>query len=445
MVRRHLVGNAIWIGSLSVQLILATPTEYWTSALQLLPRQDTKFHWTAIGDSWTTGVSWSKGTQWNGQADCFRYNQAWPAQMATDSSWTSDAQEFIFAACAGARLPDTKEKQLPVAGTPSLMIGTMGGNQAEFGNIVEACIYRPLNPRPDGPYGQPYWNDPEGKGQCKKLLKTAKAYISSGQLETDLRHTLDDIFASNAAKSHARFDFYLVSYAQFFNPDSNDCDGWYFQPTFVVDPVTNLPEEDSLALVVKPLRKEMNDAIDQYNQIYQKVVNSYKPPSGMHLGFIPISDAFAGHRFCEPGHTRGDQFSSDNVWMFNLNVFGNAEGDADGKEIYPLEVGKTKSGFVYTAWPKGVDEKQFVNTDPFFHSGKLSPGSSGYLGRPFHPKQPGHKAMKDIIIAKLRSDGVPGVKTASQGSAPATTSTAPSSQRTAPDGPRVAREKQVVS
>lgn len=271
MVRRYLASNALWIASLSAQLTFATPIEYSTSALQLLPRQSAKFQWTAIGDSWTTGVSWSKSTQWNGQSDCFRYNQAWPAQMATDSSWTDAGQEFTFAACAGARLPDVKAKQLPVAGTPGLMIGTMGGNQAEFGNIVEACIYRPLNPSPFGVYGQPYWNDPSGKGKCKQLLKTAKDYISNGQLEADLRQTLDDIFASNAAKSHSRFDFYLVSYAKFFNADSDTCDKWYFQPTFVRDPVTNLPEEDSLALLVKPLRQEMNDAIDQYNQIYVSV------------------------------------------------------------------------------------------------------------------------------------------------------------------------------
>jgi hypothetical protein len=46
----------------------------------------------------------------------------------------------VFAACAGARLPDTKAKQLPVSGSPSLMVGTMGGNMAEFGAIVEVNL-----------------------------------------------------------------------------------------------------------------------------------------------------------------------------------------------------------------------------------------------------------------------------------------------------------------
>ncbi|KAI9858932.1 MAG: hypothetical protein M1813_007234 [Trichoglossum hirsutum] len=308
MICRHLAANALWIASLSATLTFVSPIEYLASALRILPRQNAKFQWTAIGDSWTTGVSWSKSTSWNGQADCFRYNQAWPAQMSTDSSWTDAEQEFTFAACAGARLPDAKAKQLPAAGTPSLLIGTMGGNQALFGNIVEACIYRSLNPR--------------GKGLCKLLLKAAKGYISSGQLETDLRHTLDGIFASNAAKSHSRFDSYLVSYPKFFNPEYDACDKWYFQPEFVRDPVTNLPKEDSLALLVKPLRKEMNDVIDQYNQLYEKVVKSYKPPSGMHISFIPINDAFANHRFCEPSHTRADQFRSDDIWIFNLNILG---------------------------------------------------------------------------------------------------------------------------
>jgi hypothetical protein len=93
-------------------------------------------------------------------------------------------------------------------------------------------------------------------------------------METALRDTLDDIFTSDAAKSHPRFDFYLVSYAKFFNADTTACNDYWFQPEFEVDPVTNLPDEHSIALLVQPLRKEMNDAIDQVNQLYVSSIST---------------------------------------------------------------------------------------------------------------------------------------------------------------------------
>ena len=62
-------------------------------------------------------------------------------------SWIDGDQNFQFTACAGSYMKDVKG-QLEKAGKksrPQMVIGSSGSNDAHFGDILRACIYKPAN------------------------------------------------------------------------------------------------------------------------------------------------------------------------------------------------------------------------------------------------------------------------------------------------------------
>lgn len=105
----------------------------------------------------------------------------------------------------------------------------------------------------------------------------------------------------------------MIGYAHFFNVDTSGpgtCDDWTFGAYIHNEPKVDLN-----------LRLRLNSLMSDFNQRYQDVINGYTPPDNKHLGFISITEGYDGHRFCEPGTTRDDQYSSANVYFWNLSFF----------------------------------------------------------------------------------------------------------------------------
>ncbi|KAH0536746.1 hypothetical protein FGG08_006418 [Glutinoglossum americanum] len=359
------------------------------------PNSD-KFEWAVIGDSWSSGVAYSYNTQYDNNLDaCFRTNEAWGAQMESDTTWTQNPQNFHFVACGGSKMDKLKSSQIGKTGSPQLIVSTIGGNNAFFGTTVDNCVYQGNL----GSYGDPYDKDPEGKGECKKSLKKTQDYIDNADsgLGFDLKQTLDDLLASDQAKSHPEFHMYLSSYARFFNSDSDTCNDWSFSPWWRI----------WKPKLVKELRKEFNDKLDAFHNVYSTVIGSYATPSGMHLGFIPVSDGFDGHRFCEPNHSLKDQWSSDDVWIWNLQYSNPDNGQAEIGEILT-----DTNGTSYMGQAQGDSESNYQNFTLFSPDafGPSQPSGSGWSSRPFHPKKVGYTKMKDTIIQRLKGDRVPGVQ-----------------------------------
>lgn len=237
------------------------------------------FRWAAVGDSWTTGVRWSKETTYR-DGKCARATESWPAQMEEDTTWTTAPQQFHFAACAGSKF-DAVKGQMPDTGTPSVILGTTGvrhiricgssltlidpkqGNNANFGDLVDACFLRAFRGHD---YGPPWDNDPLGTGDCKKLVAKTEGYIRDS-FDGDLRRTLDDVFGADAVKNREEFWLYLSLYAHFFNSDTDDCSKWSFAPWW-----SKLKPK-----LVKPLRKLFNDDVTTLNNAYvsERLVNLF--------------------------------------------------------------------------------------------------------------------------------------------------------------------------
>jgi hypothetical protein len=361
------------------------------------PTDDGKFEWAVIGDSWSSGVAYSKNNAYDLNG-CFRTTEAWGAQMEGDATWTVNPQNFHFAACGGATMDKLKSSQIGNTGSPSLIVSTVGGNNAFFGTTVDNCVYQGKL----GSYGNPWDQDPDGTGSCKQSLQKTQDYIDNAAegLPHDLTLTLDDLFASDQAHSRPEFYMYLSSYAKFFNADAEPCNDWSFAPAW----------RFWKPKLVQGLRKEFNDKLDAFHAVYSNIASTYAPPTNMHLGFIPISDGFEGHRFCEPQHTLADQWSSPDVWIWNLQYrdsqtdtdqLGNFLTDANNTQYQDLAPGDNENN--YAAFTL------FATPDEVAAQGSSQPGS-GWSSRPFHPKFPGYTAMKDTMIQRLKTDLVPGVK-----------------------------------
>jgi hypothetical protein len=242
-------------------LLTASSLLAFASALGVPPPPQ-PLEWGTIGDSWDSGVAYSDSVAYdNNKGNCLRLKDAYGAQMEADHTWTgAGGQTFHFEGCSGAQLVNmfASNGQIQGTGKPTFVVMTVGGNNAGFGALVDNCIY---HGNPFGNYGPPWNDDPNGEGACKKSLASAANYIhhnGDGGLGSDFQKTLDDLFRSDQAKARSEFYLYVTGYAHFFNVDTDDCDEWSFSPWWV----------SQGPLVVKGLRVEMNNLLQDFLQVY---------------------------------------------------------------------------------------------------------------------------------------------------------------------------------
>ncbi|KAM7197481.1 SGNH hydrolase-type esterase domain containing protein [Naviculisporaceae sp. PSN 640] len=414
---------------------------------------DGVFEWAVIGDSWSSGVAYSYSTLWK-LADwefCYRTNQAYGPMMENEAgSWIDGEQKLNFVACGGTKMDDIT-RQLGRAGRPQLALGTFGGNDGGFGDIARACIYKP----DPGPWGFDYDEDQHGTGYCKKYLAAALEFIENpAGLAKTFRSTIDNVYAISQqdGQQHPRFDLYVSSYVKFFNAETNECNDWTFSRWFS----TGSPK------LVKALRAEINELVGKFNEVQNRVISEYQPPGSagvFHAHYVPISDKFEGHRFCEPNHSFEDQWYSSDVWLWNLSwkngqLFmdpqlpipdGNLdpattrhrkiqarrqESDTEQDEGAGMNLTYTDGNGVMRMGkpPNALDglfpvlslstenrndlDDQYVPIGPTDGDGvdASSQCGFGWTSRPFHPKPRGANAMKDAYIGAFRANKVPGVK-----------------------------------
>lgn len=81
--------------------------------------------------------------------------------------------------------------------------------------------------------------------------------------------------------------------------------------------------------------------------------------------------------------TRFDQYFNNDVWLWNVSPPLLTSGDPDTfLQQYPID----------------------PTIGPFSRTGKVK---DGWQQRPFHPKEVGHTAIKDAIIAQMKADNIP--------------------------------------
>ncbi|KAI2462864.1 SGNH hydrolase [Annulohypoxylon bovei var. microspora] len=371
-----------------------------------IDKRDNDFVWASVGDSWAAGVSYSPEQHTDYDDDkngCHRWKDSYGPIMERDTTWTTGAQKFNFAACSGAILSNIvassqgdNPPQMSLVGSPQMITYHAGGNNCGFGAVVSDCIFQPW-----GDYGPEY---PDPSGQCAKQLANSNAYIDragDGGLYQDERNTVADLLGHAAVRDNKDFRLYILGYAHFFNLGANYCDGISFGALASVPVVGNAPK------VSDRLRTDVNDGVERVNQILARVARDAGDPR---VRFLDISPAFDGHRFCEDGHGYKDQWYSADVWLWNFNT------PSDDPPADPSLMDTWLNGTyfpdntVLPTYPNGtavgVEMQGGVETDG--SGGSTGPGPT-WFQRPFHPKQGGTQAIADIIIAQALADKIPGV------------------------------------
>lgn len=319
--------------------------------------------------------------------------------MKTDASWTNNAQQFTMAACSGAWLqaavlgdPDHSEdatpqlKLLDDVGPQNMIAMILGGNNCKFTPIAESCIYlgRSFNERKT----------------CDQTFQDTEDYLSGNDNNAgksfyfDHQKTLKDIMAWPSIKDNKDFRLYVFGYALFFNtnPDSDWCNDEKFSPL----PLDSLKLDNAKRARINASTKKVNDLIEK----------SVGDLGDARVKFIPIDHRFDGHRFCEPGMTKNDQYYNNNVWFWNVS-------DPDQDPDYLLSLNPLTSAIeaIYRElWLNGKFPNGTAIDDAAMET-LLSP-NWGSQARTFHPKLGGNQAMKDALIAQLRADNAPGIKPA---------------------------------
>lgn len=353
------------------------------------------FVWASVGDSWASGVSYSTAQHTdydNDKYNCHRWINAYGALMSRDTTWTTNPQTFNFAACSGAILVnifaekqgDNPSPQMDQVGNPMMITYHAGGNNCKFGSVINDCIYQPPGKKYDPQY-------PDPSGACGTVVGQSLTYINKqgdGGLYQDELNTVRDLLGHPAVKDNKDFKLYMLSYAHFFNVDTTWCNTVSFAP--LANWGGNSPK------LTQRLRTDINDAVNTVNNILRKVADDVNDPR---VKFIDISPAFNGHRFCEANHNFKDQFYNNDVWLWNLNSPAN-DPPAD-PSLMDLWLNSAEL----------PDHTIFVPTGTISEQG--SGGSTGdgpvWTQRPFHPKQGGNQAIKDIIIAQAKADKIPGI------------------------------------
>ena len=390
-------------------------------------------NWGVVGDSWSSGVAYSRNNGYDSNVPCGRAKEAWGALMAADTSWQDGGQKFDFAACGGTKMAAAKDQFQKNVGPGSLLWSTFGGNDADFGAVARACIFQPL----PGGWGKPWDEDPNGEGECKKNIKAVGDYLDDPSgFRKDFSDNLDGLFAiaQDDSRKQDHFDMYISSYVPFFNVDTDDCDNWSFGHPWVSSAQPKL---------VKGLRQEVNDKTSQVNNIQADVIKSYKVPAPSKPNYrvhnVQPSPEFNGHRFCEVGHSFDDQFYSPDVWLWNLQYWDTQSEATTGKNEAP----KTVNGVTFMDGTGPAPESgpvMGIMSNPTPAKGVFDPGLSaqsgsggsgvGWTARPFHPKEPGYTAMKNLFIKTMQDDKIPGVKGGAAGSSTTTPPAPPPSKPT---------------
>ena len=186
---------------------------------QLTRRDMPPWPYAVIGDSWGSGVAYSQDVLYDNNTDnCLRTKESHGPQMEADTTWTGSFSSGLRdAACSGSRLVDLAKGnyQMGKVGEPDVVIMTSGGNNCDFGNIVDVCIY---HSSPTTNYGPAYADDTDSSGACAKALDNAQNYIT-GKLQGDHIQTIDDLFEDSHVNSNPDFLLYVTGYAQFFGTD----------------------------------------------------------------------------------------------------------------------------------------------------------------------------------------------------------------------------------
>lgn len=238
--------------------------------------------YTALGDSYATGVGAFALLDADPEATCHRTKSSYPYQFLLAHGDDLRISNFNFPACSGATTSDllpqissgTAIRSLPTPsydfGTPDLVSISAGGNDGNmFTDLIRACVLSLFDYESDS---VEYYNP------CSNEWYQAVVDIYG------VGRTVGDIYkqalSANLTEGQPNRAVYVLGYARFYNID----DGRDHCPN---DDKLPTPDLDDVA------GNFLNDLVDLLN------TNLKEAAEDVGATFVDIDGKFEGHRICD--------------------------------------------------------------------------------------------------------------------------------------------------
>lgn len=217
--------------------------------------------YVALGDSYAAGDG-AGSSRWLPHLDpaCGRFSEAYPAQIARNSSLDIDI--FRNVACGGATTKSIVYKQMSYLGQADWATIQVGGNEVDFFPVLNECIqqWRPLS-------------------TCDREIDRARSLIQSGQFV----QAFDDMVRHAMGETDIGSKVLVLGYATFFNAQTEQCNRVSFSKTNTANVLSN------------HLRASFNDLVIMLNTVIEASAKAHGAT------YVDIDALFDGHRFCEQG------------------------------------------------------------------------------------------------------------------------------------------------
>ncbi|KAE9977706.1 hypothetical protein EG327_007646 [Venturia inaequalis] len=368
-------------------------------------------NWAAIGDSYAAGIGSGSRTHFS----CSRYNLSYPALMNIDDRLGDNPnRKFTYWACSGHTidlitnhrfLNDPRNSgQVNSLGEGSQDVITIsaGGNDAEFGTILDHCIFG--------------WTNPPTR-YCDSTLRKSQLNI-----RTRIPAALDDLLTKAKTKLTSRGRIYITGYAQFFNSETTQCNGvswnyWYDSRSY-------------WQYLTQQRRRTFNNLVIMLNHEIELAVQRANAGSGTHqVVFVKIDGTYLkyGGLFCEPDAAEPAPDREASL-MFNRKTKDRAIAVvASSTEKDELVAPGTFEGQIaswisetlteHPNWRDSVEDGNFAAVTPAdtqaFEGYDIGPagistqGLSWYfpdsVKRVFHPQPQGHAVIANRVFEEMRS------------------------------------------
>ncbi|PGH02190.1 hypothetical protein GX51_04764 [Blastomyces parvus] len=345
----------------------------------------TVINYAALGDSYATGIDAGKQLR----SSCWRFKDSYPMQLIR-TGLLGQNHSFQFLACSGAvmGIPGTSfskqktiSRQIKALKPTDLVTLSIGGNDAGFFNILNACVYRFYGIR---------------SGDCNEQLTKSRRLISSEKFADAYNKTLTNILAKGTGP---HFRLMALGYSPFFDEAlSDDCNkksfGYWrmWRPKLTVN-----------------LRRQLNEIPLHLNN---RMVQLIKAMDDERIVWVDWAPKFKDHLFCQPGKKRPSD--GNNTWFFDIDFSSKnlSAGDVDVDACAKRSIDSGDWGhraacgiaLVHTRYGEypqirrwGSDnEAQDEDEDDDNFSADYLPNKRG-LARVFHPKPQGYMAIAEAI------------------------------------------------
>ena len=359
--------------------------------------------WTAMGDSYASGIGAGALPQGPDPDHCFRCSNSYPRIMQSGPGSLDPApQKFNFVACSGATFKEIFGHQLaeqdrpgrPAWGdSPEFVTLTLGGNDVGILPLVLTCIYSiPI----------------QGIG-CDAVISKGFGILESRDFGLELFTVINTVRNEGRRKYGRGFHIFVTGYAQLFNGDTDQCDDVTFKPSSVLLPAQHL---------TKQRRRRMNELAVALNSAIETTVGLFHSRDVI---FVDYDHLFEGHRFCDRVEPNPND---DETWFFQLGTTSDPSNGALGSNEVPSanEPGHaTSRSLVHRTIPDASSSIQDRSTgmlrpestkkrrditapDPIAVAGNLTTGVGAALSnywRVFHPKTRGHQAIRRAILEAI--------------------------------------------